>query len=311
MIAMTGSRPVKSISHWGAIGAIVLITFLWGGSFSAIQYSVQAGIDVPTLLVLRFGLGALGLAVLLLVLRTPIAWPALRDGLILGVVVTGGFWFQAEGLRHTTVPKSSFITGLFVLFTPVVATFFGERIKRHHAVAVLVSILGLYALTRSPGAYGGWNLGDLDSLFGAMLFGAQVYLIARYARRSNPLVVAFGQAAGTAILAALLCIFWPVPGAAGFAFAWTPGAILAVAFLGIVATALASGVQCTMQAKLGATEAAVLFTLEPLFATLIALTGLVPGIHDRLSLVQWAGALILLAGPVLAERGAGLFRRPG
>lgn len=301
---------MKKVSHWGAVASLLFITVMWGGSFSAIQYSLRAGIDVSVLLAIRFVIGALGLALILLLTRTRVSWPALRDGLVLGVVVTGGFWLQADGLGHTTVPKSGFITGLFVLFTPLVATMFGERVKRHQVAAVGVSILGLYALTHAPGQpFGGWNRGDVETLLAAVLFGAQVYLIARFSRRSNPLVVAFGQAAGTGILTTMVCLIWPAAAGTGTDFAWTTGTIVAVGFLSLIATALASGVQCSMQAKLGATEAAILFTLEPLFATLIAICGLVPGIREHLSWMQWLGALILLAAPILAERGGALFQR--
>jgi drug/metabolite transporter (DMT)-like permease len=299
---------VKAVSHWGAVVGILFVTGIWGSSFSVVQYSLRAGLDVTSLLAIRFVLGAFGLAVILAVTRTRPIWPALRDGLVLGVVVTGGFWFQADGLHFTTVPKSSFITGLFVVFTPLVALFFGERIKPHHALAAGVSVIGLYALTRDPTASsGGWNRGDVETLFSAMLFGIQVYLIARFSRRSNPLVVAFGQAAGTGVLSTLLLLAWPGLAMPAPNFVWTPGLIIAVCFLALVATALVSGVQCTMQAKLGATEAAIFFTLEPLFATLIAVFGLVPGIQVHLSAMQWLGALILLTAPVLAERGGRFF----
>ncbi len=89
-----------------------------------------------------------------------------------------------------------------------------------------------------------------------------------------------------------------------------PGVWVALGFLGLVATTLAFWLQSRFQAQLGATEAGVLLSLEPVWATLLAVSGIVPGVRDRLGPLQWGGAALLLGAALLAELGPRCFN-PG
>ena len=83
-----------------------------------------------------------------------------------------------------------------------------------------------------------------------------------------------------------------------------PGVWVALVYLGVLATALAFYLMSTLQAHLGNTEAAILYSLEPVFTALLALTGWVPGLREpRLSLLQLLGGAIILAAMILAELG--------
>ncbi|HTH96505.1 MAG TPA: DMT family transporter [Stellaceae bacterium] len=297
------------IPHYAAILIVIGATFIWGTAFPVSQHVLRAGLGVSVLLTYRFGIGTLTILALLPVLKLRPTARDIRDGLVLGVVVSAAFWLQMDGLRYTTVPKSGFITGLFVLFTPAVALVFGERVKLHHALAALISVLGLYGLVYGgTGAVSGsWNRGDAETLAGAVLFGVQIYLIGRFSRRTHGVVLALGQVGTCAVLCGLSLLFVP---AGHEAVSMDDGMLLALFYLGIVGTGIVLVAQCIVQASLGPTEAAILFTLEPLFAALLAVAGVVPGIKEHLATVQWAGAGLLLAAPILTEQGdAWLSRR--
>jgi drug/metabolite transporter (DMT)-like permease len=297
--------------HWLSILIVIGATFVWGTSFPLSQYVLRGDIGVTAMLALRFGLGALTILSLVLLLRIRTNGRGAGHGMILGVIVTAGFWLQMDGLRYTSVPKSGFITGLFVLFTPICALLFGEKVKLHHGAAAALSVVGLYGLVYGgdgPEGPGGWNLGDLETLIAAALFGLQIYLIGRFSRQTHGMILALGQVGTVAVLCwatILLGFGGPVSAITGM----PTSAFLVLIYLGFMATGIVICGQCLVQASLGPTEAAILFTLEPLFAALLAVAGVVPGVHDHLASLQWAGAGLLLAAPILTEQGDALFRR--
>ena len=90
------------------------------------QHALQGGLSVGALLSLRFLTAAVALAALAWFMRLPWNRRAVLEGVWLGLILTVIFWLQVDGLRFTTTAKSAFITGLYVMFTPLVATIWGE-----------------------------------------------------------------------------------------------------------------------------------------------------------------------------------------
>jgi drug/metabolite transporter (DMT)-like permease len=301
------------VSQALAVGAVAFAALAWGCAFPATRYLLDAGLSVGTLLTLRFGLGGAALLAIALAVRAPWRRQDIRDGLILGVVLAALFWLQTDGLRFTTTTKNAFITGLYVLFIPLIALAAGDRLRPLHAVAAGTAVLGLALLVFRPGeSLGGWHpRGDTSTLLNAVLVGVHIVLTAHWSRRADPWILAFVQVAFAGAASALVALVFPeVYGFRGGAGLARGGVWAALAFLGLVATTLAFWLQTRFQAQLGATEAGVLFSLEPLWATLLAVSGLVPGVKDHLSPSQWAGAAVLLAAALLAELGPRLLR-PG
>ena len=135
--------------------------------------------------------------------------------------------------------------------------------------------------------------------------GFHIALTGIFSRRSNGWVLAFVQVATIALLSLVITTFLPAPH--GFQTARRalalPGTWISLVYLGVLATALAFYLMSTLQAHLGNTEAAILYSLEPVFTALLAMTGWVPGILERLSAVQLLGGGIILAAMILAEVG--------
>jgi len=300
---------------------LVPITLIWGCSFAAMKVVLQTGISVGAMLAIRFTLGALVLGAFLLLLRVPLKRQALLDGACLGLVAVAAFWLQADGLRFTSTSKSAFITGLYVLFTPLVSLMIRDRLRLSHGLAALVAVAGLYMLVHVPGApQGGWNRGDTETLICAGACALQIVMTGHYARRSHGLALAFVQVGVWALISWGLAAVMPpevlADGSRLGGFQGTlellaqPRAWISIAFLGVLATALAFYAMSTLQAYLGATEAAILYSLEPLFAALLAVSGFVPGIQEHLTLLQVSGGLLILAAMLLAELGPRMLRSP-
>ncbi len=299
-------------SHLLAVLSLALTAAIWGGGFPATKYALQAGLSVGALLTLRFAIGTAGLGLCMALLKVPIRRRAVLDGCWLGLVLVTLFWLQTDGLRFTTTAKSGFITGLYVIFTPMVALLAGDRLRPAHGLGASVALVGLLMLVREPGAaWGGWNRGDSETLLAAVLCGVHIVLTAHFSRRSSGWVLALTQVAVTGAASLILALTLPAPfGFEGAARALArPGIWIALGFMGLLATTLAFYVQSTMQARLGATESAILFSTEPLWTALLAISGWIPGIREHLSRTQLAGGLLILAATLLAEAGPRLLRR--
>jgi drug/metabolite transporter (DMT)-like permease len=297
----------EALQHTTAVVGTLLIAVVWGASFAGMKYALQAGLSVGAMLSIRFTLGGLTLGALLLALRVPLKARAVKDGLWLGLLLSAIFWLQASGLQTTTTTKSGFITGLYVLFTPMASMLLGHRLRIAHGLGALVATAGLFLLVHAPGeAFGGWNTGDTLTLICAVGCGFHIVFTGVFSRRSHGMVLAFVQVSTIALLSLVITAFLPAPH--GFQTARAalalPGTWISLSYLGILATALAFYLMSTLQAHLGNTEAAILYSLEPVFTALLALTGWVPGIREpRLSLTQLLGGAIILAAMLLAELG--------
>lgn len=293
-------------SHAWAVLGIMLISLVWGGSFAAMKFVLQLELSVGALLSLRFSLGALCLLGFVLVFRIRPQARELRDGLWMGLVLTLVFWLQADGLRFTTTSKSGFITGLYVLFTPLVSLVLGMRLRPAHAMGAAAAVLGLFLLVRDPGApLGGWNRGDFETLICAVACGVHIVMTSMFSRRSDRWVLAFTQVAVVALLSLLVTALMPAPyGFQGLGRVLAhPGAWVSLVYQGLLATALAFYGMVALQSRLGATEAAIVYSLEPVFTALLAMSGWIPGVHERLGSIQLAGGALLVGAMLLAELG--------
>ena len=304
--------PESRTSHAFAVFALAAIALIWAGGFPATKYCLQAGLSVGALLSIRFAIGTAGLGLMLALLKIPIRRRDALDGLWLGLVLATLFWLQTDGLRFTTTSKSGFITGLYVIFTPMVALLVGDRLRPSHALGALVAATGLALLVREPGAaWGGWNRGDTETLLAAILCGFHIVMTSHFSRRSSGWVLAFVQVAVTGAVSLAITLALPAPfgfQGAGPALA-KGGTWVALIFMGLLATTLAFYVQSTFQARLGATESAIIFSSEPVWTAALAVSGWIPGIREHVSPLQLAGGGLILSANLLAELGPRLLRR--
>lgn len=297
-------------SHLWAVFAVGSAAAIWGSAFPATKYLQDAGLSVGALLTLRFLIGSVGLLICCLLAKVTFDRRSLLDGLYAGLVLAALFWLQTDGLRYTTTTKNAFITGLYVIFTPMVALAFGDRLRPIHGLAAAIAALGLLGLVFKPGErFGGWNLGDSETLANAVLIGIHIVLMGHFTRRANPWVLAFTQVAVVGILSFAMTLLFPATygfrGGAGLA---KLGTWVSLGYMGIFATTLGFWVQSHFQSRLGATETGILMGLEPVWATLLSVSGFIPGVKDHLEPRQWLGAAVMLAAAMLAELGPRLWR---
>jgi drug/metabolite transporter (DMT)-like permease len=275
-----------------AILALILVTAVWGVTFVQVKDAV-AIYPLFAFLAVRF-LIATG------VLAVP-AWRRLRglgakgaaEAALLGVLLAAGYALQTAGLARTTVSSAGFVTGMYVVLTPLIAlALFRSRIRSAAWIGTAIAVAGLALLS---GVHAGSATGDLLVLAGAATYALQIVLMERYAPRYDPLALTLVEmAAACASLAAV----GAARGDFGAPRGWTVWGALIVT--GVFASALAYLFQSWAQRRLDATRTALLFSLEPVFAGIFgfALAG------DRLGLAGWTGCVVILAGIVVAEPAA-------
>jgi drug/metabolite transporter (DMT)-like permease len=288
---------------------LVGVTVLWGSTFIVTKDIVRA--SPPMLyLVIRFGVAAL----LLLALygRRLRDRRLIVDGIVLGVMSSLGLVLQVIGQAYTTASKSAFITSLNTPLTPLVAyLLYRTRPSRPQLAAVLLATVGLALLTYPSGG-ARWNVGDLYTFGCAIFYGFTIVQIARRSARHDaaPLTaVQVAAAAATFVVAlavASLCIRTMKPAALpDFAqlearpFIATPRLLAELAYMALVCTVATFGLQTWAMARMSATHAAIMFALEPVFATAIAL--LVEGSTEWPGNRGAGGACLVLLAVAVSE----------
>jgi drug/metabolite transporter (DMT)-like permease len=277
-----------------ALVALVLVTVVWGLTFVQVKDAV-AVYPLFSFLAVRFAIGSLALLPFTLTRARRTAWKgSIPAGGLLGLLVAGAYAFQTAGLARTTVSGSGFVTGLYVVLTPLLAIFLlRRRTEPATWLAVALSGIGFAMLSGIPQ---GSRVGNALVLVSAFLWAVQIVLMERFAPRFDPVGLAFGEmltcVAGFAAIAL-------TRGDLGVPRGWTVWGALLVT--GLLASAFGFLVQSWAQRRVSAVRTAVVFALEPVFAALFGV--LLAG--DRLGWLGWSGCAVIMAGIVLAEPASG------
>ena len=275
-----------------AVLALVLVTAVWGVTFVQVKDAV-ALYPLFAFLAVRFWIATLTLAVPGLPRVRSLGRPGFVGGAFLGLLLAAGYTLQTAGLERTTVSSTGFITGMYVVLTPLIAlVLVRSRIGLSVWGGVALSTIGLAMLS---GIHAGSVTGDLLVLAAAAVYSLQIVLMERYAPRYDAVAFTLVEmlAAGVAlglVAAALGDLHLP--------HGWTVWGALLVT--GVFASALAFLVQTWAQRRTSATRTALAFTMEPVWTAFFGYT--LAG--DRLGLLGWGGCALIMAGIVLAEPAA-------
>jgi drug/metabolite transporter (DMT)-like permease len=275
-----------------ALLALVAVTAVWGVTFVQVKDALEL-YPLFAFLAVRFAISTAALA--------PFAWRPLRQLPLRGVVAGCGvglllalaYALQTAGLELTTVSSTGFITGLYVVFTPLLAlALFGTRVPAAAWGGVVLAVAGLLLLNGVPG---GSLAGNALVLGNALAQSGQIAAMERFAPRYDARALTFLQMAVSFVAFAVIA---SAVGQVELPHGRTVWAALVVT--GVFAGALGYLVATWVQARTTAARAALVFTLEAPFAALFGV--LLAG--DRLGWLGWSGCAIMLAGIVCAEPAA-------
>jgi drug/metabolite transporter (DMT)-like permease len=270
--------------------ALVGTAAVWGLTFTMVQDAIAI---LPALAFLAYRFFGATMLVL------PFVWKRLaglghdgwRAGLVMGAFLTAGYVCQTLGLEHTSPSDAGFITGLFVVLTPVLgAVFLRQRISSLAWAAAAVSALGLYLLSGSGGDF--TLRGDGLVFVAAVSFACHILATGRGVSRHDVgalLVIQLGVACVACLVLAIAHGDIEAPHGAKV---WS-ALIVTAAF----ASALGFFVQTYAQQHASPSRTALILASEPAFAGLFGY--LLNG--DRLTAVEWFGAGLIMAAIVAVE----------
>jgi drug/metabolite transporter (DMT)-like permease len=272
--------------------ALVGVTVVWGITFVQVQDAI-ALYPLFAFLAVRFVISSVVLAPFAVgsLLRLP------RSGYVagvgVGVLLAAAYALQTAGLDRTTVASTGFITGLYVVFTPLLAlAFFGTAVPRVLWLGIALAVAGLLLLNGVPG---GSTLGNALVLANALFQAVQITALERYAPRYDPRALTFLQMTTAAVAFVLIALARGDLEVPHGRTVWS-----ALIVTGVFAGALGYLVATWVQARTTAARAALVFTLEAPFA---ALAGVLLA-DEVLGWVGWLGCGVMMAGIVVAEPAA-------
>ena len=241
---------------------LLLTTAVWGGSFVVMKDSLERQ-DVISFLATRFLIAGL-----LMLAYRPYSLVGLGKTLwiratFLGFLLAAGFIFQSVGLTKTTVSSTGFITGLYLVFTPLISWLLLKRhILRLQLLAVFVATLGLYLIAYNGIEYG---FGEFLVLISAVLFAMQIVAVGEWSNGKNAYPLALIQI----LVAALLFVM--ISFKDGYQVPPDGSVWIAILFTALFATFLGFLIQVKAQAIMTATAAGVILAMEVPFAFIFGL----------------------------------------
>jgi len=285
------ARPAATPASYAAL---IAVTAVWGASFVWVRDAV-AVYPIFLFLAVRFSLASLLVGGFLLPRLRSVSLGAAAGGAWMGLALFGGYTLQTWGLQYTSAAHSGFITGLFVVFTPLFEALLLRRLPhRLTAAGVVLATAGLAALSLG-GAGGAINPGDLLSVGCAGVYAVHLLVTSHMSRRHDTAALVFFQLLTVSALSWLFALAggsgspWPIP----------PAAARGILLTALLATALAYWVQTAFQARVPPTQTALIFTLEPVFAGLFAVW--IGG--EAFGWQSFAGGGLIVAGMVTGELG--------
>jgi drug/metabolite transporter (DMT)-like permease len=275
-----------------ALVALIAVTVVWGVTFVQVKDAVEV-YPLFAFLAVRYAIATGVLGIVGVPRLRGLGRSGLAAGAIIGALLGVGIALQTAGLQRTTVSSTGFITGLYVVLTPLFGLMlFRTRVGLEVWAGVVLSLVGLGMLS---GVHVGSTTGDALVLASTSAQALQIVMVERYANRYDAVALTLVEMATCCVgflAIALLLGDLSVPRG------WTVWGALLVT--GVFASALAYLIQIWAQQRMSAARIALVFALETVFAGIFgyALAG------DRLGLLGWGGCAAILGGIVLAEPAA-------
>lgn len=275
-----------------ALLPLIAVTAVWGITFVQVKDAVEI-YPLFAFLAVRYAIATGALAIAGGTRVRTLGRPGLAAGGTIGLLLGLGIGLQTAGLERTTVSSTGFITGLYVVLTPVFGLLlFRTRVGLEVWLGVALAVMGLAMLS---GVHLGSTGGNLLVLASTAAQALQIVMVERYAPRYDAIALTLVQMAccfvGFLVIALAL-------GQLEVPRGWTVWGALLVT--GIFASALGYLIQVWAQRRLSAARIAIVFSLETVFAGLFGYLLA----DDRLGWLGWGGCAVILAGIVVAEPGA-------
>jgi len=287
--------------------ALLITTLLWGGTFSLISNALHDSSPL-VFITFRFSVALLIFFPFIYKDLAKIQAYDLYAGLILGLIYFASFAFQTIGLKTTSATKSAFITGSFVVFTPMIQLVMEKRRPTAGNIAgIILVISGLIVLSSKGNSFfsvineigNGFSIGDFLTLVCAFLYSLYiVYLDMISHKISNYKILIFLQIAVSAIGGAFCMLAFNYTGIETSFYSLSGRLLIAVIYTSIFATVITTFLQTKYQKLVSPTQAGIIFSFEPVFAAIFAVFIMQT---ETLTFVSVIGGLFIFSGLLISE----------
>lgn len=250
-------------SNLKAVSALILVSALWGLSYSA-QAEAMKSMTPLFFVFWRYLLGTAVLLPVLFFIKKPLDKQLLTGGILCGICLSGGEILQQFGLLYTTAGKAGFLTALYVIMIPLIGIFIHKKSGAKIWIASLLSVAGAYLLCSDGTLNHFGNRGDLLMVLCALFFAFQFIAIAHFAPRADALQLAAVQfftvaviSGGAALVAGETCTRNDLT-----------QTLAPLLFCGIIAIGFACTVQVAVQKYVHPATASIVLSTASVFAVL-------------------------------------------
>ncbi len=217
--------------------------------------------------------------------------PALwRSGVICGLALFAASSLQQIGLVYTDAGKAGFLTAMYIVFVPFLGLFLGQKPGRNALLSLIPAIVGLYLLSCT--SVSGINKGDVLLLLCAVAFSVQILLIDRHCAGLDGLKLNCIQALVAAVLSVPWALLTETVDASRIASCWLP-----LGYAGVLSMGVAYTLQIVGQKRVAPSAAALLMSLESVFAALFGWLLL----HETMTGAEELGCLLVFAAVVISQ----------
>lgn len=288
------SNPNKS----RLLGILFLLvtTILWGSTFT-LNHRLTQEIPVGFYMFIRYFLGFLGFLPFFHRFRhiTPSQW---KVTIIAGLLLWASFIFQTFGIMLTSAAKSSFITGLNVIMVPIfVAGFYKQKVRKIVWLSSVLALIGISLMSFTNISKIEW--GDVLVLISSVFYALYIIYIEHAIKQVDLIAFSAFQLAVLAVLSILFSALFEgilAPGVLSLNSIFGYPNIAIILYMGFLATSFATIIQMNGQKLVTATQAAIIYALEPIFGALFAvLIG-----NELLSYQTIIGGILIVGGIFLS-----------
>jgi drug/metabolite transporter (DMT)-like permease len=282
------------LERYGVQAALLAVACVWGWAFVAVADAI-ALYPMYAFLAWRFTLATAAFVLFYPRVLKKLTAANLRMGVLAGVLLAGGYIFQTWGLdgaTRTTPARAAFITGLYVVITPLLqALLLRRRPRRSTLVGGAIALAGLWLLSGIGAPTGGWVLGDTLVVICAFVYAFHIIALGSTGEHHDVSALTIVQLSTVAVVCGVISAFKeqaPLP--------TNPCVIGAIVITGVFASAVAFVVQTWSQRKLPPSRVAIILVTETAFGGLFgwAAAGIWP-------LREVLGAALMFAGLVISE----------
>lgn len=289
---------MQTTNNWQANLLLLITALIWGFAFVAQRQGMEY-VSPFTFNAIRFAIGSISLLPIIAFSRRnqktgslpPLtSLPGIAGGLLLGLALFFGSSFQQIGIVETTAGKAGFITGLYVIFVPILGLFWKQKTGLGTWFGAVLAVIGMYFLSVNDDF--SILTGDLLVLVSALFWAIHVQLIAWLSQKFDTLLLSLYQFVFCSVFSWLAALQWETMTLTGIKEALFP-----ILYTGILSVGIAYTLQVVAQKRAHPGHAAIILSLESVFAVI----GGYLFLAETISLRGFIGCGLMLTGMVISQ----------